>query len=84
MSLSLQLNNSTSETNVDSKESKEDEKVGNFIIYFTLLILIVFIIFFIYNLFKCYIPKWRREKLSNNKIETVKYSNVIEDISLSK
>jgi heme/copper-type cytochrome/quinol oxidase subunit 2 len=80
MSLSLQSNNSTSDTNLDSKE---DEKVGNFIIYFTLLVLIVFIIFFLYNLLKCYIPKWRREKLSNNKIDTVKYNNVIEDIALS-
>jgi len=80
--MSSQIDKSTSNNNLTN--NKEDENIGNFIIYITLIILLIFIIFFIYNLFKCYIPKWRKEKLSNDKVDTIKYSNVIEDITVSK
>ena len=43
--------------------------------------LIIFLIYFIYNLIKCYLPKWRRNRLveENRPVEIKQSNNSVQD-----
>jgi heme/copper-type cytochrome/quinol oxidase subunit 2 len=60
------INATHTESDINQKAT-DDFKV---IVIIVLVILLIFLGFFIYNLIKCYLPKWRRQKLHEEQQQT--------------
>ncbi len=63
---SLPINCTGANMNNDECKAMEDNIMKQFkiIVAVVFVILLLFLGFFVYNLIKCYLPKWRRNKLA--------------------
>ena len=63
-------NNQINSTSIQNEENEIDDQVikqFKFIITIVFIILICSLGYFVYNLIKCYLPKWRKKKITRRK-----------------
>ena len=74
----LPINCTGADINNEECKAMEDNVVRQFkiIVVVVFIILLFFLGFFVYNLIKCYLPKWRRNRLvEENRPVEIKQSN---------
>lgn len=70
--------NLTNSSKLEKEESEIDDQVikqFKFIITIVFIVLILFLGYFIYNLIRCYLPKWRKQRLQEDSLQPAEIIN---------